>query len=204
MNRFFLFLGLGALAAAALAEPIAFTVETGRKYNTVGFHSEATIESFDGKTNAVVGALSVDPADLAGAAASFTVDLRELDTGLSMRNKHMRENHLHTDRFPTTSYTMTGLSEGSPTALTAGVATTLATVGDYDLHGVTKARPMDVEVVWYASGAETPTKSKGPVLHVICRFDVALADHDIERPEFLFMKVAEEMQVEVDLWAVAK
>jgi hypothetical protein len=39
---------------------------------------------------------------------------------------------------------------------------------------------------------------------VVCRFDVGLADHKIPRPEFLFMKVAEQMQVTVDLWAVAK
>lgn len=191
-------------AAAASAAPTAFTVESGRKFNTVRFHSEATIESFDGETHAVEGRLSVDPADLSGASAGFTVDLKTLDTGLSMRNKHMRENHLHTDRFPTTSYEMSRLAAGSPTTLVPGAPTTLETVGAYDLHGVTLERPMAVEATWFDSGEGTPVQSKTPVLHVVCRFDVALADHEIPRPEFLFMKVAETIQVEVDLWAVSK
>jgi hypothetical protein len=40
-------------------------------------------------------------------------------------------------------------------------------------------------------------------LHVVCRFEVVLADHGIPRPQFLFMKVAESMEVTVDLWATA-
>jgi polyisoprenoid-binding protein YceI len=202
-------LGVLLLAAAlgagrAAAEPVEFRVEAGRKFNQVRFHSEATIESFDGKTNSVVAELRLDPAELEGATAEVRVDLRELDTGLKLRNKHMRENHLHTDRFPETSYRMRGLLAESPRALIPGAPVAVRTLGDYALHGQSREREMVIETTWFPDGRGTPAGVEAAVLHLVCRFDVALADHEIPRPEFLFMKVAETIQVEVDLWAVAQ
>ena len=83
----------GAVASAAVAAPRTFHIEPGAAHNQVTFHSEATVESFDGKTRQVSGQLSVDPEALAGSSSAwFQVDLKSLDTGMSLRNKHMREN----------------------------------------------------------------------------------------------------------------
>lgn len=179
-----------------------FQIKPGHARNSVVFHSEATIESFEGSTRQVSGQVTVDPATLAGATAWFQVDLTTLDTGLSLRNKHMRENHLHTDKHPSTRFELKSLG-AQPAALKAGAPVRLTATGDFALHGVTRSRTVPVDVTWFPDGKVSPLKQAGAVLRLVCRFDVALADHQIPRPEFLFMKVAEQMQVTVDLWAVA-
>lgn len=205
MGRRGLFIVLLGLVWRSLpAAPQTFLIKAGAGCNLVAFHSEATVESFDGKTRHVSGQVTVDPEDLAqGSSAWFQVDLSTLDTGMSMRNKHMRENHLQTDKFPHTRFELRSLKV-PVTALSPGVSSRLQASGDYSLHGVTQSRTLSVDATWFPDGSKTPAKQPGPVLHVQCNFEVALADHQIPRPEFLFMKVAEQMQVKVDVWAVAK
>ncbi|MDP2361854.1 MAG: YceI family protein [bacterium] len=191
------------LAGGLAAAPRTFQVRPGAAHTKVSFHSEATIESFDGSTRQVKGQVTVDPGNPGeGAAAWFEVDLTTLDTGLSLRNTHMRENHLHTDKHPVTRFEMKSLT-GQVPPLKAGTTARLTASGDFALHGVTKPRTVPVDVTWHAEGSGTPARHKGEVLHLLCRFVVALADHQIPRPQFLFMKVAETMEVTVDLWAVA-
>jgi len=192
-----------AFALAAQAVPRTFTVNPGFARNKVSFHSEATVESFDGATQKVDGQVVVDPdAPGTGSSAWFQVDLASLDTGMELRNQHMRQNHLHTDKHPFTRFEMKGM-EGAMPALKAGQTARLTARGDFTLHGVTVSRSVPVDVTWYPDGGKD-AKSAGEVLHVVCRFDVALKEHKIPRPEFLFMKVAESMQVTVDVWAVAR
>jgi len=204
MRRLFAALLLAGLAVStATAAQRAFVIEPGAAHNQVTFHSEATVESFDGKTRQVSGQLSVDPEALAGGSTAwFQVELKSLDTGMSLRNKHMRENHLHTDKHPHTRFELRSLSV-PVAALPAGKTVRVNATGDFTLHGITASRTLPVDVTWHPEGSPA-AKVKGPALKVVCRFDVALADHGIPRPEFLFMKVAESMQVTVDVWAVAK
>jgi polyisoprenoid-binding protein YceI len=202
MPLMLLLLALALVPDPCQAAPVTLQVKPGFAKNLALFHSEATIESFEGSTRQVSGQVKVDPAAPGtGSTAWFQVDLTTLDTGISMRNTHMRENHLHTAKYPTTRFELKSLSGPAP-ALKAGAPVRLTATGDFTLHGVTKARTVPVDVTWYPDGAKTPAKKAGPALHLVCHFDVGLADHQIPRPEFLFMKMAEQMQVTVDLWAV--
>src|SRR5512139_2804934 len=49
--------------------------------------------SFDAKSSAVAGKLSVDPSSTV-LAGELSVDLKTLDTGISLRNQHMVETYL--------------------------------------------------------------------------------------------------------------
>lgn len=192
-----------AFALVASAQPVTFVIQPGEPSN-VKFHSEATIESFDGNTSVVKGEIVLDPASLgAEASAWFEVDLLSLDTGLDMRNAHMRDNHLHTDKYPATRFDMTELVSGQG-ALEPGKERKLTAKGIHDLHGEQVERLVEATVTHFPDGSKTALAVAGPVLHVVCRFDVALAEHKVPRPQFLFMKVAESIQLEVDVWAVAK
>jgi hypothetical protein len=53
-------------------------------------------------------------------------------------------------------------------------------------------------------GSKTAAAVTGPVLHMQTAYDVALVDHGIPRPAFLFMKMAEAVNVSVDVWAMPK
>jgi polyisoprenoid-binding protein YceI len=204
MRTTYALLLVGLLAGSlAQAAPRTFVVMSDFPRNKVSFHSKATVESFDGSTRKATGQVVVDPATPGDpSSAWFQVDLASLDTGMELRNQHMRENHLHTDKHPFTRFELQAL-EGALPALQAGKSATLKATGDFTLHGVTRRRTVPVEVTWYPDGGKD-SGARAEVLHLVCRFDVALKEHQIPRPEFLFMKVAESMQVTVDLWAVAK
>jgi polyisoprenoid-binding protein YceI len=195
MKRIFLISLL--LAGMALAEPVKLIVSPSAS-NTAGFHSDATIESFDGSTQALKGEITVDPENPSSAGPAWLeVDLRELSTGLAMRDRHMRENHLHTDEFPLTRFDLDGIVAGE---LSDGTTTVIKLDGRVQLHGVEKTRSIEASVTWHDASAQHDGRQ---ALHLQCSFPIALAEHKIPRPEFLFMKVAEEMEVTLDFWAVA-
>lgn len=79
---------------------------------------------------------------------------------------------------------VTGSIEADPAALAGSVAVFRA--------GEVKPLTVAADLALDADG----------VLTVVCTFPVVLADHDIPRPELLFMKLAEEQIVDVTLRAV--
>ena len=54
--------------------------------------------SFDAKTTALSGAVTASGSGSAALDGSLAVDLRTLDTGISLRNEHLRENYLEVDQ----------------------------------------------------------------------------------------------------------
>ena len=74
--------------------------------NMVKFISDAPIEDFEGVTSSIDGYLFWEGDDLLNQSELyFEVDLNTVDTGIGLRNRHMRENYLHTDKFPKTHFT---------------------------------------------------------------------------------------------------
>jgi polyisoprenoid-binding protein YceI len=186
---------------AAVAQADTWQVIKNPKVNQVKFHSEATLESFDGATGAITGSVQLDGHTVNDASrAEFTVDLLKVSTGIDLRDQHMRDNHLHTKDHPTTSFKVKKVIGGGE--LQDGKPLKVKVVGDLDLHGVVKERTLDAVLTWHSDGKKTPAAVAGPVLRMQVKYDVALADHAIPRPAFLFMKMAEAVNMDVDIWAV--
>ena len=75
------------------------------KENVVKFISDAPLESFEGVTDNIDGYMylkSID--DLNDNQIYFEVDLTTIDTGIDLRNRHMRDNYLETDKYRFTFY----------------------------------------------------------------------------------------------------
>jgi polyisoprenoid-binding protein YceI len=180
---------LGAVPASAAR----FTVRPGFDDNRVVFSSKAPMESFEGKTGQVQGSLEFDPAALGDSVTfEFEVDLASLDTGLALRNKHMRENHLQTAKYPKAVFRGGGVTDASGSTLNPGETVTLALTGTFDLHGVSRRISMPVKATRRADGA----------LGIVARFPVPLSEYNIDRPKFLVMKLDEIQQVTVTLTAL--
>lgn len=194
-------LALLLVLCSTVAQADTWQVVKNEKLNQVTFHSEATLESFDGRTGAITGTV-----ELAGrtvnesSRAEFTVDLLKVTTGIDLRDQHMRDNHLHTKDHPRTRFTARKVTGGGE--LQDGKPLKVKVTGDLDLHGVVKERTLDAVLTWHSDGRKTPAAVAGPVLHLQASYDIALADHAIPRPAFLFMKMAEAVNMSVDLWAV--
>jgi len=179
---------LGALPALA----DEFVIRPGQDKNLVVFQSRATLETFEGKTRQVSGSLSLDPANLGDSiTVHLEVDLASLDTGIPLRNKHMRENHLDTSKYPKAVFDGARILEASSRALEPTKALKVRIAGRFDLHGVSREIEVPVEVVRAADGT----------LRVTTRFDVALADYRIDRPGFLMLKLEEIQHVTVQVTA---
>ena len=65
--------------------------------------------SFQAKTTALSGSLTPGASHPPSYDGSLAVDLRTLDTGISLRNEHMREKYLEVDKAP--GYDKATLSE---------------------------------------------------------------------------------------------
>jgi len=184
--------------APAGAESQRFAFRPGDKSSSVEFLSKAPMETFSGRTNQVTGYVVLDPA---GVADTIEVDaevpLATLDTGIEMRNQHMREEHLETDHYPTAVFRGGRVVSGSG-PLEPGKAATMTIAGTFDLHGVTKTIEVPVNLTW------TPGSAGGPAtLRTVAKFDVKLADYNIKRPSFLVMKLDEVQHITFDVTAIA-
>lgn len=84
-----------------------------------------------------------------GTTITVTVGLEQLATGISLRDKHMRDKYLEVAKFPTTTLAVPVASLKLPAG--AGVGEGDAT-GDYTLHGVTKPRSFHYKATCDAAG----------------------------------------------------
>lgn len=161
--------------------------------NRVSFLSDAPLEDFEGVTDRIDGFLLMPmgwtegEGRLGDTRFYFEVDLGSLDTGIGLRNRHMRDRYLETDRFPFVTFggTVTGLkteADGRFQATASGV---------FGLHGVERNRDVACTAL--------PSSER---LRVQCEFDVALSDHDIPIPKLMFMKIDEVMRVRLDIHLV--
>ncbi|MBI5058831.1 YceI family protein [candidate division KSB1 bacterium] len=171
--------------------------------NVVEFTSEATMEKIVGRTSSVTGSVNLNLAELtATSGGSFTVDLNTLDTGLSLRNQHMRENHLETKLYPQATFTLKRLESPSAATLGFGGEVTVTAVGDFALHGITKEYMIPVTLRYLAAGGEAEKRlsgGQGNLLYVTANWTVKLEDHQIKRPEFLFLRLSPEQKIEISV-----
>lgn len=155
----------------------------------VAFISRATLDTFEGVTERIDGYVLLDgegvrPVEGPAGEVYFEVDLASLDTGINLRNRHMRENYLEVDRHPFAVF------QGRIDAITAtgDGSFDVSASGDFSVHGVSRRRSITCGV--------TP---EGPRFRARCAFPVLLPDHSIDIPRLMFMRLAEEVRVELDV-----
>jgi polyisoprenoid-binding protein YceI len=192
MKRF-LIVASACLWIATSVHAAKFVVKPGAP-NKVVFVSKAASESFDGKTDKISGRIVVDPASVVDTVeVQLDVDMASLDTGIGKRNQHMRDNHLHTDKYPTATFVGAKVLGPEGASLALGKPLAFECEGTFTLHGVTKRLRATVEV----------TLRDERTLAFKTSFKVPLADYKIDRPKFLFMKLGEVQDVTVEGVAVA-
>lgn len=151
--------------------------------NLVKFTSDAPVEKIVGVTDKIDGYILWQDDNFAqNSEFYFEVDLASIDTGIGLRNRHMRENYLETDKYPFASY------GGQITQVVDNEDGTfmVTTSGTFKLHGVEREIQLDGLVSKIADGYKAES-----------RFEVKLADYNIERPQFMFLKIGEVIQLEV-------
>lgn len=181
------------MGSPARVPPIAaqeYQVDLSRE-NKVRFVSDAPLEDFEGVTGRIDGFLFLSgeglggETDLGQSEFHFEVDLASLDTGLGLRNRHMRENYLDTDQYPFATFfgkvaRLDGDGGGGYRAITRG---------SFSVHGMEQEREI-----------ECSAEMAGQGLRVRCTFQVLLSDHEIPIPKLMFMKIDEVMELDLDFF----
>ena len=140
-----------------------------------------------GRTNDVSGTLTVE-GDTTVTAAEVTAGLEALESDEERRDNAIRTRGLETERFPESTFTLTGPLE-LPSPPTAGEAVSVTATGDLTLHGVTRPVDVPVEARW-----------NGSTIEVVGNIDVAFSDYDIEAPSVGgFVSVEDEGEIELQL-----
>ena len=200
---FFLFVTF-LLKLNVLAKSVDFIIEDGLGRDNVSFTSDAPIELIVGRTTKIKGKITLDDSlDLKKQPikAFFEVDLVSIDTGIPLRNEHMRDNFLETKKFPKANFTLNMLLLNSDSKLSDGKSVNFTAKGSFTVHGVTVKKDIPIKVIYFKESDFTHSKFEhGDVIKIQSSFNVPLAEHKIKRPEIIFQKLADTVIVSVDAY----
>jgi polyisoprenoid-binding protein YceI len=190
-------------SSAAFAQNRGFVVRNDGG-SRVQFVSDAPLETITGVTSSVSGTVQADPANIAVTRGAVSMSVASLRTGVDLRDEHLRgASWLDAARFPNATFELVRV-DGSG-ALAANVAQNVRIVGRLSLHGVTREVSTTARVrfvPWTAELGATPGVD-GDVLRVQSTFSVRLTDFGVSVPTLVRLKVSNEIQVTVDLRAIA-
>ena len=183
---------------------VTFVIDDELGRDNVSFTSDAPIELIVGRTVKIKGKVTIDDSlDLKRLPinASYEVDLASIDTGIPLRNEHMRDNFLETKKFPKAIFTLSMLLLNSDSKLSDGKPVNFTAQGSFTVHGVTVKKNIPVKVIYFKESDFTHSKFKhGDVIKIQSSFNVPLAEHKIKRPEIIFQKLADTVIVSVDAY----
>jgi polyisoprenoid-binding protein YceI len=131
-----------------------------------------------GASTSMSGTLTKDENSLTGA---LEIPLTSFETGMKVRNEHLKEKVFETSKFDKAKLTITALT--LPTGK-SGELKDLPFTGKLNLHGV------DHDV----SGTATVTMAD-KVVSFDAQFEVKMSDYQIQAPEFMGMSMQDQIKI---------
>ncbi|MGE0452328.1 MAG: YceI family protein [Vicinamibacteria bacterium] len=145
--------------------------------------------AFEARTTALSGTLTPGSGKPVALAGELSLDLATLDTGIDLRDRHLRENYLEVQKSP-----------GFEKAVLSGIRLTDADgeafrgrtgfMGAMTLHGVKKAIAGTAEI-----------RAEGAGVRVEANFPLALSDFGIAAPMYMGVGVASRILLKVSFSA---
>ena len=142
--------------------------------------------SFEAKTSSLEGTVAVAASHPASLSGDFIVDLRTLDTGIGLRNEHLRSKYLEVD--------WAGFDKAVLSEVHVGEIDWESFQGRTEFSGTLLLHGTKKTVVGRAD-----IRRKGGLVRVDARFPVTLADYGIAKPQYLGVGVKEEVEAKVTL-----
>ena len=193
MSKLFLFFfSVGFLQASAVAPEASIRLASQADKGSISFTATGTPSfiKIEGKGKGANGELSVTGKFAKG---TFKFLLDTLDTGIDVRNEHMKEKYLNTKEFPESTLEITQLSLPTNYDPKSGLGEGTFT-GKLSLRGVTR----DI------SGKYKSELKKIGTEELNAKFDVNLSDFKIEIPSFAGISVGDKIEIQVNTTLFAK
>lgn len=143
------------------------------------FTSETPLTTFSGESSKLAGFL-----DLEANVVDFYLDLNTLDTGIGLRDKHMRKNYLETDKYPFAEFT--GKIRTLPNSFDN--LQEVMVEGTFKIHGVEREVLIPGSMMKEAGG-----------MRVKAAWDLLLQDYQIEIPKVVFYQLSEKQLISIDI-----
>ena len=146
----------------------------------VSFFSEAPIENI----SAINEDVSAVVDSLTGGFA-FRLKIEDFTFPNSLMQEHFNESYLESEKYPLSTFT--GVIDNFSN-LDLSTKQILKVYGSLSMHGISKDAQM-----------KATAHMINDELHISSTFDVALEDYDIDIPKIMMYKIAEVIQVVVDM-----
>lgn len=151
------------------------------KNGFVKFFSSAPLEDIEADNNDVQSIV-----DLTNSKIVISIPIQSFEFDKSLMKEHFNENYLESEKFP--KATFQGKYDAGKTLSSKDHGSyTVAVTGDLTIHGVTRPLLTKATLIIQEDGIVAKTK-----------FDVRVADHDIEIPSIVFKNIAEVVEVTAD------
>jgi polyisoprenoid-binding protein YceI len=152
----------------------------------VEFLSKAPLNEFKGTSDKLKGLI-----DLQKNVLDFYVDLNTLNTGIKLRDKHMRDNYLETKKYPFAEFSGK-IKETIPLGFKG--TQNVTALGKFKIHGVEKSIEVPGTLVYLNEGK----------VQLKTSFPVKLSDYGIAVPSVLFYELSEEQIVTINTPLILK
>jgi polyisoprenoid-binding protein YceI len=196
MHSTLLALLLALAALPATADPRTYAIATDGK-NIASFRIEDAVETIDGSTVKVTGTIVADPANAAASSVEISADLSAIDTGMSLRDNHIRDEFVETRKFPRATFK--SVSVAMPATIAANQPVDVMVTGDFTMHGVTKRITTPVRVVLIPETAITrSTRGAGDWIHATATFPLTLSEFGVKVPTSF---ASDHVDVKLDVFA---
>lgn len=145
----------------------------------VSFFSDAPLEDISALNRQAMAVIDFESGEVA-----VSMLIRGFQFEKSLMQEHFNENYMESDQFPKATFSG-NLKEYDPMSLADGeIDTRLEVSGELTIHGVTK--PLTAQVSF---------KSEDDIIYAEVKFQVRVADHDIDIPTLVIKNIAEVVDV---------
>lgn len=148
------------------------------KDGEIRFFSDAPIEDIQAINQQAMAVI-----DLQSGGFAFKVNIKDFVFPNSLMQEHFNESYLESDQFPHSTFT--GLIENFGDV---SQKNTIEVSGELVIHGISQKTKLQATI-----------QEIGNSLHITSVFDVVLNDYDIDIPKIMMYKIAEVIEVSVDM-----
>lgn len=185
MNSIFcisFFLSCYLVCLPLAGQELIFIGENGQ----VKFTSNAPLEVIVANSNELKGAVDIEKKTFA-----FSIKMNTFEGfNTPLQREHFNENYLETNKFPTASFTGKIIEDIN---LSVSGQYTIRAKGKFTIHGISQERII-----------KSTVKTDGDKISIKSEFSVLLAEHDIAIPKIVYQKIAEEIEVLIDIELIKK
>jgi len=151
----------------------------GENLSTV-FLSEAPLNTFEGVSENLIGLIDLDK-----NLVDFYVDLNTLDTGIGLRDRHMRDDYLETQEYPYAEFTGR-FSDDDLENIKKGNSGSYTVEGKFSVHGVERIRETELQLDFIQNMSKVNFETE---------LDIELTDHKIKIPKLLFYELSNDIKI---------